>query len=149
MQQDCVNSTFANTACRPLSASGASCACQDVTTLENARFCFTTACTRKDELSALNVTFRACNNAPIRNKSTSYRYINVVFYSLAVVAMSAQWLVRYSVGRLHWLDDGNMIMVLALDTILFAVCYKMSFTGLGVDMWNVTFSNITTTLLVR
>ena len=106
-------------------------------------------CARKDELSALNTTFKACTVKPVRDKPTSYRHINVVFHSLAVLAISAQWSVRYAVGCLHWLDDGNMVMVLALDTILFAVCYKMSFTGLGVDMWNVSFSDITTTLLVR
>lgn len=63
--------------------------------------------------------------------------------------MTAQWVVRFTVGRLQSLDDGNMVMVLAVDTLLFAVCYKMSFTGLGLDMWNVAFEDITTTLLVR
>ncbi|KAJ4316701.1 hypothetical protein N0V94_005314 [Neodidymelliopsis sp. IMI 364377] len=61
--------------------------------------------------------------------------------------MVAQWVARSTVGRLKWLDDGNMVVVLALDTVLFAVCYKMSFTGLGRDMWNVSFSGITSTLL--
>jgi hypothetical protein len=63
--------------------------------------------------------------------------------------MTGQWVVRFTVGRLQWLDDGNALMVLAVDTLLFAVCYKMSWTGLGLDMWNVPFEQITTTLLVR
>lgn len=117
--------------------------------LDKARDCITTTCGRKDELSALNIFFKACTDKPVRDKSTSYRKINVAFYILAVVAMTTQWVVRFTVGRLQWLDDGNMVMVLALDTVLFAVCYKMSFTGLGLDMWNVPFEGITTTLLVR
>jgi hypothetical protein len=94
------------------------------------------------------MTHIACNEKT-RDKSGSYRILNVAFYSLAVVAMVAQWVARSTVGRLKWLDDGNMVVVLALDTVLFAVCYKMSFTGLGRDMWNVPFSGITSTLLVR
>lgn len=73
----------------------------------------------------------------------------MAFFTLAVIAIAAQFIVRFSVGRLQWLDDGNMFMVLAMDTLLFGVCYKMSFTGLGLDMWNVQYSDITTTLLVQ
>lgn len=147
-QQDCVNSTFASTTCHPLLASDASCACRDTVTLDTARVCITASCGRKDELSALNITFKACTDKPVRDKSTSYRRIIVAFYVLALAAMLAQWVVRFTVGRLQWLDDGNMVMVLAVDAVLFAVCYRMSFTGLGLDMWNVPFANITTTLLV-
>ena len=118
-------------------------------TLDEARDCITTSCRRKDELNALNVTFWACTDKPVRDKSTNYRNFNVTFYILAVIAVSAQWIVRSTVARLQWLDDGNMVMVLALNSVLFATCYKMSFTGLGRDMWNVPFSDITTTLLVR
>lgn len=90
----------------------------------------------------------ACTDGTVRDKSISYRTTNVAFYTLAVVAIAAQFIVRFSVGRLQWLDDGNMFMVLAMNTLLFGVCYKMSFTGLGLDMWNVEFPDITTTLLV-
>ncbi len=147
-QQECIESTFATITCHPFVNSDASCACRDLTTLEKARDCITIACSRKDELNALRITLGACTDKPIRDKSTSYRRINVAFYSLAILAMVAQWVVRFTVGRLQWLDDGNMVMVLALDTVLFAVCYIMSFTGLGLDMWNVPFKDITTTLLV-
>lgn len=143
-----MNSTFAVTTCHPLSAPDASCACRDTVALDHARDCFATSCGRKDELSALNITFRACTDKPIRDKSISYRNLILAFYILAIVAMSAQWIVRFTVGRLEWLDDSNMVMVLAVDSLLFAVCYKMSFTGLGLDMWNVSSSNITITLQV-
>lgn len=144
-----MNRTFATTACRPLSGSGASCACEDVTKLDLARDCITASCTRKDTLSSLNVTFMACTDKPIRDKSVSYRHLIVAFYILAVTAMVAQWAVRFTVGRLQWLDDCNMLVVLAVNTVLFVMCYKMSFTGLGRDMWNIAFPDITSTLLVR
>lgn len=144
-----MNSTFTIPTCRPFLPSYPSCACRDTVSLDKARDCITTLCARKDELSALNLTFKACSDKPVRDKSKSYRTINVAFYTLASIAMAVQWVVRATAGRLRWLDDGNMVMVLALDTVLFAVCYKMSFTGLGFDMWNVPFSDITTTLLVR
>jgi hypothetical protein len=138
-----------STTCHPLSTSDASCACHDTVTLDKARDCFKTSCVQKDQLIALKITFKACTDKPIRDKSIKYRNINVAFYTLAVIAMLAQWLVRFTAGRLQLLDDGNMVMVLALNTILFAVCYKMSLTGLGLDMWNIPFEDITTTLLVR
>ncbi|KAF1924862.1 uncharacterized protein M421DRAFT_424493 [Didymella exigua CBS 183.55] len=145
--QNCVKDTFASTTCHPLSSSGASCACRDTATLDKASDCIATSCGRKDQLSALNLTFRACTNKTARDRSTSYRHINVAFYILAILAMGTQWLVRFSVGRLHWLDDGSLVMVLAVDTLLFVVCYKMSWTGLGRDIWNVPFEQITITLL--
>lgn len=144
-----MNSTFTTPTCRPLLSSDPSCACRDTVLLDKNRECIIASCTRKDELTSLNLTFKACSDKPVRDKSKSYRTINVVFYTLATIAMAIQWVVRATAGRLRWLDDSNMVMVLALDTTLFAVCYKMSFTGLGLDMWNVTFSDITTTLLVR
>lgn len=143
-----MDNTITTATCRPLSSSDAACACRDTVLLDKARDCIVTTCGRKDQLSALKITFTACSDKPIRNKSHSYRHIIVAFYVLAVAAMAAQFIVRFTVGRLQWLDDSNMIMVLALDTVLFAVCYKMSFTGLGLDRWHVPFSSITTTLLV-
>ncbi|KAL1648509.1 hypothetical protein SLS61_006833 [Didymella pomorum] len=101
---------------------------------------------RKDDLTALNITFKACTDKPSRDKSETYRHVNLAFYILSVVALAAQWIVRFTVGRLELLDDANTFMVLAVDTVLFAVCYKMSWTGLGRDMWNVPFDEITTTL---
>lgn len=124
------------------------CACQNTVQLEKTRDCFTATCGRKDELSSLSITLKTCSDKPVRDKSGSYRNLIVAFYILALVAMVSQFVVRAAVRRLQWLDDGNMVMVLVMDTVLFAVCYKMSFTGLGLDMWNVSFSGITTTLLV-
>ncbi|XPS79833.1 hypothetical protein M3J09_011804 [Ascochyta lentis] len=147
--QNCMEDTFRDTMCHPLLSSDLSCACHNTALLEKVRVCTTVSCGRKDELTALNITFKVCSDKPIPDKSKSYRLIILAFYTLAVIAMAAQWIVRFTVGRLQWLDDGNMVMVLALDTVLFATCYKMSFTGLGLDMWNVPFSGITTTLLVR
>lgn len=117
--------------------------------LKTAEACFSTSCSRKDELTARNITTKACYNGPVRDKSKLYRTVNVAFYTISLTAIVAQFAVRFSVGRLQWLDDGNMVMVLAMNTLLFGVCYKMSFIGLGLDMWNVPFPNITTTLLVR
>ena len=116
--------------------------------MEKAEGCFVTSCTRKEELRALNVTRKACTDGPARDKSKSYREVNLSLYIISVIAVFAQYTVRYAVGRLHWLDDGNMAMVLAMNTLLFGVCYKMSWTGLGLDMWNVAPTDITTTLLV-
>lgn len=143
-----MNSTFASATCHPLSTSNGSCACHETATLDAARDCFTISCGRKDQLTALNITFKACTDKPPREKSTSYRHVNLAFYILAVVAIAGQWVVRFTIGRPQLLDDGNTFMILAVDTLLFAVCYKMSWTGLGWDMWNVPFEQITTTLLV-
>lgn len=134
--------------CHPLSTSDASCACQDLVLLDRFRDCFKTSCSRKDDLSALKITLDTCKDFKTRNRSKSYRSLIIAFYSLAIVAMAIQWLARSTIGRLRWLDDSNMVVILFLDTVLFATCLKMSYTGLGQDMWDVSFPNITTTLLV-
>jgi hypothetical protein len=128
-------------------SSDASCACHDAILLDQTKDCFSILCSRKDGLSALNVTSIACEE-PVRDKSKHYRVLNTTFFLLAVVAMAAQWAARSTVGRLQWLDDGNMVVVLIMDTTLFATCFRMSFTGLGQDMWKVPFSGVTSTLLV-
>lgn len=84
----------------------------------------------------------------MRDKSRNYGNLILAFYILALVAMAAQWAARSTVGRLQFLDDGNMIVVLLVNTLLFAVCYRMSWTGLGRDMWNIEPHKITETLLV-
>jgi hypothetical protein len=48
----------------------------------------------------------------MRDKSRGYWVSNITFFTLAVFAMAAQWAARATVGRLHWLDDGNMVVVL-------------------------------------
>jgi hypothetical protein len=52
----------------------------------------------------------------MRDKSRSYYLSNIIFYTMALFAMASQWAARASVGRLHWLDDGNMVVVLVCTT---------------------------------
>ncbi|KAF2689677.1 hypothetical protein K458DRAFT_130917 [Lentithecium fluviatile CBS 122367] len=144
--KECVNSTLTNPDCHPLSSSDASCACSSAAALTTAKGCFATSCSVKDALSAMNITAVACNE-PVRDKSKGYRLINLVFFVLVVIAVACRWMAYGSVGRINWLDEANMIIVLALDIVLFAICHKMSYTGLGEDMWKVPFDRITNTLL--
>ncbi|KAL6703556.1 hypothetical protein ACN47E_009581 [Coniothyrium glycines] len=144
--QRCFNETYTLQSCQPLPSSGSSCACEDKQRLNEAKACLSTACSRKDTITALSVITEACNE-DIPDKSVSYRNLILAFYILALVALAAQWVARISVGRLSWLDDGNMVLVLLVNTLLFGVCYRMSWTGLGRHIWNVPAPKITETLL--
>ena len=141
----CVDSFLTTPNCDALSTSFMSCACKNSTALTATQQCFATACRPKELLSALNTTTVACNE-PIRNKWKTYRLIHVVFFVLAVSAIGIRWTAHATIGRVHWIDEANMAVVLALNIAMFAVCLKMSYTGLGQDMWKVPFSDITFTL---
>ncbi|KAL5371017.1 hypothetical protein DPSP01_014542 [Paraphaeosphaeria sporulosa] len=110
--------------------------------------CFATACRPKDVLSALNTTTVACNE-PIRNKWKSYRIIHVVFFALAASAIAIRWTAHLTIGRLHWIDEANMAVVLASNIAMFVICLRMTYTGLGQDLWKVPFSDITYTLYLQ
>ncbi|KAG9188993.1 hypothetical protein G6011_05861 [Alternaria panax] len=83
---------------------------------------------------------------PVRSKTRMYKTVNVVFFVLATVAISGRYAAHIIVGRMQWLNDGNMGVVLVLNSVLFATTYKMAFDGLGQDMWKVPFEQITTML---
>jgi hypothetical protein len=106
-----VNSFLTTPNCNPLSLSDASCACSDATSVAAATDCFFTSCSRRESLNAQNITTIACDQ-PVRDKSKSYRLINVIFFSMALVALAARWTAHITVGRFQWLDEANMIVVL-------------------------------------
>ncbi|KAH7078145.1 hypothetical protein BKA63DRAFT_509850 [Paraphoma chrysanthemicola] len=143
--QSCVDKFLKASNCDTQSASSLSCACKNSTVLTQARQCFTVECTPKELLTALNATSVACKE-PVRTKWKSYRIIHVVFFSLALTAIAIRWTTHAALSRIHWLHEANMVVVLALNTGLFVVCYKMTFTGLGQDLWKVPFPDITYTL---
>jgi hypothetical protein len=76
-----------------------------------------------------------------------YRIFNTVFFTLSVVAILGRFYSHIALGRLQSLDDGNMALMLALNILMFTLTTKMSFSGLGQDMWKVSFKNIRLTLL--
>ncbi|KAH7072594.1 hypothetical protein FB567DRAFT_538441 [Paraphoma chrysanthemicola] len=143
--QSCVKDFLKIPTCDAQSASFLPCACKNSTALSQARQCFTVGCTPKEVLTALNATSVACDE-PIRNKWKSYRIIHVVFFSLALTAIAIRWTTHAAFGHIQWIHECNMVVVLALNIGLFVVCYKMTFTGLGQDLWKVSFPDITYTL---
>ena len=89
--------------------------------------CFGTTCRPKDALTALNTTTVACNE-PIRNKWKTYRLINVVFFVLAVSAIAIRWTTVATIGRVHWLDEANMAIVLVSNVLSVEECIS-PYTG--------------------
>ncbi|EUC40598.1 hypothetical protein COCMIDRAFT_108368, partial [Bipolaris oryzae ATCC 44560] len=122
-----------------------SCACKNPTALTEARGCFSVGCTPKELLTALNATSVACDE-PVRNRGKSFRTIHVAFFALALTAIAIRWTVYAAYDRIHWIQEANMVVVLALNIVFFVICYRMTFTGLGQDLWKVSFSDITYTL---
>ncbi|KAH8692471.1 hypothetical protein GQ44DRAFT_765335 [Phaeosphaeriaceae sp. PMI808] len=158
--QSCVDEFLKTPNCDAQSASFLSCACSNSIALTQARQCFTVGCTPKELLTTLNATSVACDE-PVRNRWKSYRTIHVVFFTLALTAIAIRWITHSTLGHIHWIQEANMLVVLvsnfilmedlshtlqALNIGLFVVCYKMTFTGLGQDLWKVPFLDITYTL---
>ncbi|RII09966.1 hypothetical protein CUC08_Gglean005956 [Alternaria sp. MG1] len=83
---------------------------------------------------------------PVRSKTRTYKIVNIVFFGLATAAIFGRFAAHVIVGRMQWLNDGNMGVVLALNSVLFATTYKMAFDGLGQDIWKVPFEHITSML---
>lgn len=63
--------------------------------------------------------------------------------------MAVYWTMRLKAGQSQWISDANMALVLLLNTILFVLCYKLSFAGIGLDTWRVQPEQLTEILHVR
>ncbi|PVI00584.1 hypothetical protein DM02DRAFT_526672 [Periconia macrospinosa] len=134
--QTCLFSSFANSICDPIK--DISCRCNNRTQQSTAINCFSTSCTARETLFTLNITTTMCE-VPVRDRSTMLRVVNAVFFTLSDMAILGRFFSHVALRRLQPLDDGNMALILVLT-------YK-AFTGLGQDMWKVSFYNIRLTLL--
>jgi hypothetical protein len=110
-QKDCVSSNLITPNCDPFASSDASCICRDTSKLDEAKLCIASACSSRDKLRAYELAAITCND-PIRNKATTYRIVNIVFYTLAVLSIFLRWTAHSTVGRMNWLDETNMFIIL-------------------------------------
>ncbi|ORY01680.1 hypothetical protein BCR34DRAFT_91515 [Clohesyomyces aquaticus] len=140
----CLTTAYANSGCDPLAE--LSCLCDNKAQLSKINDCASTSCTVRDTFTTINATSTACG-APIRDRSGSYGRVNLAFFLLSVLAIGGRFATNLTSRGLQPLDDTNMAVILLINIVLFAVTFKMSFTGLGQDMWKVPFDQITTTLL--
>jgi hypothetical protein len=85
--------------------------CSDATYLSSLQDCFALSCPPKDVFSAINVTTTTCN-MPVRSKTRTYKIVNIVFFGLATAAIFGRFAAHVIVGRMQWLSDGNMGVVL-------------------------------------
>ena len=85
--------------------------CRDAVVLDKAKLCFASSCSTMDKLTALNKTSITCNE-PILDKSMKFRMVNIVLFVLAVLSVILRWSAYAAVGRMHWLDEANMAIVL-------------------------------------
>ncbi len=120
-----------------------------------------TSCTVKEVLTTTNITTVACG-APIRNRSPLMYSTLIGFIVPTALAVFARYAARIAYGKMTWLEDGCMMIIVMLD-IGFYTAGLMSgeFTnpllryiliitvrhGLGKDIWKVPFNDITKTIL--
>ncbi|KAK7178971.1 CFEM domain-containing protein [Paraphaeosphaeria sporulosa] len=122
------------------------CECRAALDSSAAQACLQKSCKPKDIFTTLNAVASACNE-PLRDKGTSYRTICIVFFTLASIAVVGRFATHFTVGRTNLLDNANIGLGYLLNVVLFACCMKMSYLGLGRDMWTLEDDTITTTLL--
>ncbi|KAF2646010.1 hypothetical protein P280DRAFT_386971, partial [Massarina eburnea CBS 473.64] len=142
----CVNTNLHSTACLPNQNGRISCDCRGALLTSPVQHCLASVCMPKRTLATINDLSEACNE-PVRNRALLYRTVNLVLFVLAMTAMAIRFTTYWSAGRRNWLDDVNMGIVLVLDSVLVALCVKMSYLGLGQDMWKVPAEIISPTLL--
>ncbi|KAF2740593.1 hypothetical protein EJ04DRAFT_481726 [Polyplosphaeria fusca] len=140
----CIESTYSSATCDPFTDSA--CACSNTASYTEATQCFTASCIPKEAFTAYNITDVTCGRN-IRDKSGSYRNIILAFFILAVVAFAGRYAAQAAVGRFHLLDDVNMAIGFVANAVLVGVCIKMSYLGLGHDIWKVPFKQVTETIM--
>ncbi len=73
-----------------------------------------TSCTVKEVLTTTNITTVACE-APIRNRSPLMYSILIGFIVPTALAVFARYAARIAYGKMTWLEDGCMMIVVMLD----------------------------------
>ncbi|KAI0484886.1 hypothetical protein GGR56DRAFT_615993 [Xylariaceae sp. FL0804] len=136
---ECILAEAANSTC---SALDAPCVCRNAPLLASITECVSVSCSIRDSLSTERFSNDFCGN-PGEDRTALVWITAVVFGALGLLAFSLRCLARV-VGSRRWgMDDTVMCLVILLMIPLAAISIPLAQHGLGLDMWNVSFDNIT------
>ncbi|KAH7346841.1 hypothetical protein BKA65DRAFT_285169 [Rhexocercosporidium sp. MPI-PUGE-AT-0058] len=139
-QLTCVATSVADSICAPTDTA---CVCSNVPLKAAFSTCVQLSCTVKQSLVTLNITHTVCED-PIRDRRTFYNTLSNVFATAAVVAVLLRFYSKWKSTQEFWYDDYSIIFLM-VTTILSSVIAVKGATGngLGLDIWRVSFRQIT------
>ncbi|KAF2773656.1 hypothetical protein EJ03DRAFT_103115 [Teratosphaeria nubilosa] len=142
---DCFDEAVAVSLCDP---SDNACTCADSSLIQRTSNCVLVNCSLSELLDWQKRRADACD-LPTQNLSTAFLAVEWCLFSLAIAAVILRVIARlhYSTG-LGW--DDFLIFVALAPLITTTICQTIAFrTGLGRDIWAITFSDLRTSMLVR
>ncbi|KAL4917435.1 hypothetical protein BDW62DRAFT_201867 [Aspergillus aurantiobrunneus] len=137
----CLNETGAASSC---AQSDIQCLCgnpQLTTVLEG---CFLQACTVKEAFTAKRLTDDTCGVAP-RAQTDIFVVVSTLFLVIALICVLLRAAGRL-VGSGFGLDDGAIGLALVIAIAVGVFAFPLRNLGLGEDIWNIPFKDITKTL---
>ncbi|KAL1999071.1 hypothetical protein VTN02DRAFT_5106 [Thermoascus thermophilus] len=124
------------------------CICTDPDLTSKIRLCVETSCTIREALTTQNITETACG-APVRNRTKAVSVTGVVGGVVAFIVFCLRMISRLPCfGGQFGMDDWTMILTMTLLIPFTALSVVLADAGLGMDMWNVPFDNITKILYI-
>ncbi|KAL4911776.1 hypothetical protein BDW62DRAFT_215530 [Aspergillus aurantiobrunneus] len=142
---DCFTKAILQSSCEPTDQA---CFCTDAQFTQLVELCVAGSCDIRQSLTTKNVTVTACGQ-PVRDRTHL-----VSITGLAGGAIALLVFVLRIVGRLPCcggqigLDDWTMGVTMCCVIPVSAMSYVLAEDGLGKDMWNVPFDNITHILYI-
>ncbi|RMZ21019.1 hypothetical protein D0859_14973 [Hortaea werneckii] len=129
-------------------ATDSDCICNNQALTESTTACLVSNCTVKEALSTAKYQQDTCN-APVRDQTDLIAKVNYPLQFIAAFTVVFRIFARsqWGQGAGFWWDDWFLLVGFCLFTAGTGVTLRMGAIGLGKDMWEVPYDNITRILL--
>ncbi|KAH8662479.1 cfem domain-containing protein [Xylariales sp. PMI_506] len=135
-------STLASTC----SITNTTCICMNTALNAAITECVTANCTIKEQLETEKYSYESCGVQPEDRRSLVW-IIGVTFGALGLLTFAIRCFARLHIGTQQWgLDDWAISLAVCFMIPLCAISVPLSQHGLGLDMWGVSFDDITDVL---
>ncbi|KAL2070037.1 hypothetical protein VTL71DRAFT_14717 [Oculimacula yallundae] len=136
----CLATSVANSTCAPTDTA---CVCSNVPLNAVIAACVQSSCTIKQSLTTLNITHHLCED-PIRDRRKFYNTLNNVFGIASAVAVLLRFYSRWKSTQPFWYDDYSIgfLLIIGIPSTIMNV-QGLTYNGLGLDIWQVGFRQIT------
>ncbi|KAI1764254.1 hypothetical protein GGR53DRAFT_494441 [Hypoxylon sp. FL1150] len=135
----CILTSAINSDC---AGTNTTCICTNAVLQATITECVTASCSIRDQLSTKKYSYESCG-LESEDRTELVWVIAIVFAALGLLAFVLRCVTRL-IGPHDWgHDDSVMCLAMALEIALAALSIPLSQTGLGLDMWFVSYDNIT------
>ncbi|KAI7528938.1 hypothetical protein KC316_g17659 [Hortaea werneckii] len=142
---ECLAIVLPQSAC---TATDLDCICNNQALTDNTTACLGSNCTVKEALWTAKYQKDTCN-APVRDQTDLIAKVNYPLQFIATFTVAFRVFARsqWGQGAGFWWDDWFLLLGFCLFTAGTGVTLRMGAIGLGKDMWEVPYDNITQILL--